>query len=91
MHQQAEIVCEVVRTAMSHCHNIEALFTTTTTYIAESSLFLLGIGSPAETTSMASILYVLAVPMDSDGALSAFEDRVTEFPIVGKAGSAGCP
>ena len=80
-----------MRTPMCYCDNVQSLLTFPTTDIAETRLILLFFGSSAETTPMASVSYVLAVPVHSDGAFSTFDNRVAEFSKIAKTGCAGRP
>lgn len=82
---------KVVRTPMCNCQDIQSFLTFPTTDVTEASLLLLCVGSSAEATPMASILNVLTVPVDSDGALGTLEDGVTEFSIIAKTGSTWRP
>lgn len=65
--------------AISHCSNHQSLLSWSIADIAIPSLTLLFIGSPSESAAMASILYLLAVLVDPDGAFRALLYGVAHF------------
>jgi hypothetical protein len=82
---------KVMRTSMCYCEDIQSFLTFPTTDIAETGLILLCLGSPAEAAPMASISYILAVLVDSDGAFGTLDYGVAELAIIAEAGRAWRP
>ena len=79
MDQQAEVMSEVMRGAISHCSYHQALLSRPITDIAVPSLILFFIGSPSKPASMTSVLYLLTILVNPDGAFRALLNGIAHF------------
>ena len=89
--QQAEVMSEVMWGAISHCSNHQSLLSRPIADVAVPSLALFFVGRPSEPASMASILHLLTVLVDPDGALRTLLYGVAHFRKVAEAGRARRP
>lgn len=88
--QQAEVMSEVMRGSIGHCSYHQSLLSRSVADIAVPSLALFFISRPSEPASMASILYLLTVLVDPNGAFRTLLYGIAHFRKVAEAGRTRC-
>jgi hypothetical protein len=89
--EQAEAMCEMMWGAVCDRANHQSLLPWPLADVAVARLALLFIGCPPEPASVAPVLHLLAVLMNSDRALWALLNRVAHLREVTEAGRARRP
>lgn len=84
-------MCEVMWGAISDCSNHQSLLSWSIADITIPSLALFFVSRPSKPAAMASILYLLAVLVDSNGAFRTLLYGVAHFRKIAETGRAWCP
>jgi hypothetical protein len=84
--KEAEVMGEVVGRSIGDCENHDSFFGRALADVAVPCLTLFFVGSSAESTPMTPFVHLLAVFVNSDGALWAFFNGVAHFRVIAKTG-----
>lgn len=89
MKKQAVLVCKLMRFAPGHCNHHKPFFTWPIAEEAVASLFFLKVVHSSIPTSMTSVLFILAITMDTYVALRTILNGVRRRGVLGEACGTG--